>query len=71
MAASFFISWQQDKTAHHSPETATDTLNLSYSHAEKPYFMLDVTNCYIKNAQFVISRSNDLLHQERSICYTK
>lgn len=41
MAASFFMFWQQDKTAHHSPETAINTLNLSYSHAVKPYSMLE------------------------------
>ena len=35
----FVFLLQQDKTAHHSPGTAADTLNLSYPQATKPYFM--------------------------------
>ncbi len=36
----FLCLWQRDKTSHHSFGTAVDTLNLSYPHAAKPYFIL-------------------------------
>lgn len=67
MAASFFVLWQQDKTAHHSRPTAASMPILSYPQAAKPYFIIEVTIYYFKKFQFITSRSNDLFIQEVTI----
>lgn len=44
----FLCLWKQDKTAYHAARLLPNMSVLSYSHAAKPYFIIEITIYYFK-----------------------